>query len=72
MWIHSHKLIDLYVKIGAFLAVQFACMAKDLFRQSHLTVRNLSYVILHNIKGRTSGVIWLFQDMLHSAKSTSF
>jgi len=26
-----------YTKIDAFLAAQFACIAEDLFRQSHLT-----------------------------------
>jgi len=37
MWIHSHKREnskDSYAKIGEFLAVQFACMAKDSFRRS--------------------------------------
>jgi len=32
MWIP--KIRSLYAKIGAFPAVQFACMAKDVFRQS--------------------------------------
>jgi len=37
MWIHSHKhenSKDSSGKIGAFLAVQFACMAKDSFWRS--------------------------------------
>jgi len=37
MWIHSHKHVsskDSSAKIGAFLAVQFACVAKDSFRRS--------------------------------------
>jgi len=37
MWIHSHKheySKDAYAKIGAFLAVKFACMAKVSFRRS--------------------------------------